>query len=79
MTTGNTNKQWLPMLSKWCEVDSVHPQHFCPGGETARKDMAMGQKPNCAPSEHPNPTTKIGSKMGGALVPLVLNRGHIID
>ena len=27
--------------------------------------MGMGQNPNrLAPSEHPNPTTKIGSKMG---------------
>ena len=25
----------------------------------------MGQKPNRTPSEHPNPTTKIGSEMGG--------------
>ena len=33
--------------------------------------MAMGQnpKPNRTPSEHPNPTTKIGSKMGGAPTP----------
>ena len=31
--------------------------------------MAMGQNPNCTPSEHPNPTTKIGSKMGGAPTP----------
>ena len=32
--------------------------------------MAMGQSPNgLAPSEHPNPTTKIGSKMGGAPTP----------
>ena len=27
--------------------------------------MAMGQKPNRSPGEHPNPTTKIGSTMGG--------------
>ena len=28
--------------------------------------MAMGfSNPNCTPNEHPNPTTKIGSKMGG--------------
>ena len=27
--------------------------------------MAMGQNPNRTPSEHPNPTTKIGSKLGG--------------
>ena len=32
-------------------------------------DMAMGQKTNRTPSEHPNPTTKIGSKMGGAPTP----------
>ena len=31
-----------------------------------RKDMATGQNPNrLVSSEHPNPTTKIGSKMGG--------------
>ena len=29
--------------------------------------MAMGQNPNRTPSEHPNPATKIGSKMGGDL------------
>ena len=29
------------------------------------QEMAMGQNPNRTPSEHPNPTTKIGSKMGG--------------
>ena len=28
-------------------------------------DMAMGQNPNRTPSEHPNPTTKIGSTNGG--------------
>ena len=27
--------------------------------------MAMGQNPNRTPSKHPNPTTKIGSNMGG--------------
>ena len=26
--------------------------------------MVMGQESNRSPSEHPNPTTKIGSKMG---------------
>ena len=31
--------------------------------------MAMGQNPNRTRSEHPNPTTKIGSKMGGAPTP----------
>ena len=36
----------------------------------------MGQKPNRTPGEHTNPTTKIGSKMGGEftypkIVPLV--------
>ena len=25
----------------------------------------MGQNPNRTPSEHPNPTTKIGPKLGG--------------
>ena len=34
------------------------------------------------PSEHPNPTTKIGSKMGGEfpypkMVPLVLTHSHV--
>ena len=27
--------------------------------------LAMGQNPNRNPSEHPNPTTKKGTKMGG--------------
>ena len=31
--------------------------------------MAMGQNPNRTPSEHPNPTTKIKPKMGGAPTP----------
>ena len=31
----------------------------------AQADMAMGQNPNRTPSEHTNPTTKIGSKMLG--------------
>ena len=31
--------------------------------------MAMGQNPNRPPSEHPNPSTKIGSTMGGAPTP----------
>ena len=44
--------------------------------------MAMDQKPNCTPSEHPNPTTKIGSKIGGEftypkMVPLVLTHSQI--
>ena len=29
-------------------------------------NMAMGQNPHHTPSEHPNPTTKVGSKMGKA-------------
>ena len=28
-------------------------------------NVGMGQTPNRTPSEHPNPTTQIGSKMGG--------------
>ena len=33
---------------------------------TAGIHLAMGQNPNrLAPSEHPNPTTKLGSKLGG--------------
>ena len=39
------------------------PQRPAPG---ATPQMAMGQNPNRTPSEHPNPTTKIGSKMGDA-------------
>ena len=34
-------------------------------GESPFTKKAMGQHPNLTPSEHPNPTTKIGSKMGG--------------
>ena len=30
-----------------------------------RAQVAMGQNPNRTPSEHPNPTTQIGPKMGG--------------
>ena len=44
----------------------------------------MGQNPNGIPSKHPNPTTKIGSKMGGEFTyqpkwdpKTVLNHGHI--
>ena len=36
-------------------------------GQAALRE-AMGQNPNrLAPSEHPNPTTKIGSIMGGTI------------
>ena len=38
-----------------------------PGGaHLPYQHVAMGQKPNRTPSEHPNLTTKIGSSMGGA-------------
>ena len=45
--------------------------------------MVTGQKPNRTPSEHPNPTTKIGSNMGGEftytkMVPLVLTHSRIL-
>ena len=48
-----------------------------PTGLNVEGQLAMAQKPNRTPSEHPNPTTKIGSKIGGApktpkTVPLVL-------
>ena len=26
----NTNKEWLPMISKKCEMDFVHPQYHLP-------------------------------------------------
>ena len=43
-----------------------------PGGPAPARcrsiHVAMGQNPNRTPSEHPNPTTKIGSKMGGSLL-----------
>ena len=37
---------------------------------------------SCGPAEHPNPTTQIGSKMGGELtypemVPLLLTHSHV--
>ena len=56
----------------------------CTGSNPPRdeKYVAMGQNPNRGPSEHPNPTTKIGSKMGAEftypkMVPLVLTHSHI--
>ena len=54
--------------------NSVFPKNKIP------PHLAMGQNPNRAPSEHPNPTTEIGSKMGGELTypkkwtPLVLTQ-----
>ena len=29
----NTNKQWLPLLSKWCRISSIHSRKrlLCPG------------------------------------------------
>ena len=50
--------------------------------EDGSTDVAMGQNPNRTPSEHPNPTTKIGSKMGGAPtnqngIPLVLTHSNV--
>ena len=44
---------------KWNLVGPSSP------GRGGRSHMAMGQKPNRTPSEHPNPTPKIGSKTGG--------------
>ena len=44
----------------------------------------MGQNPKFrTPSEPPNPTTKIGSHMGGEftyhkMIPLVLTRSHVL-
>ena len=46
--------------------------------------MARGQNPKFrTPSEHPDPTTKIGSNMGGEftypkMVPLVLTHDHTV-
>ena len=44
-------------------------------------NLPMGQIQIVLPSEHPNPTTKIGSGMGGAptpkMVPLVLTHSHL--
>ena len=42
------------------QIQTTNPNHRPDGNR-----MAMGQNPNRTPSEHPNPTTKIGSKMGG--------------
>ena len=44
--------------------------------------LGHGSKSNRTPSEHPNPTIKIGSKMGGEftypkMVPLVLTHSHV--
>ena len=36
-----------------------------PPKSACQVDMAVGQNPTRTPSEHPNPTTKIGPKMGG--------------
>ena len=68
--------------------DEVSPEVLAqlgtwPESEGAFAHMAVGQNPNrLAPSEHPNPTTKIGSKMGGEftypkMVPLVLTHSHM--
>ena len=50
--------------------------------EAQSSKLAMGQNPNRTPSEHPNPTTKIGCKMGGEftypkMVPLVLTHSQM--
>ena len=53
-------------------------------GHTSSRHLAIGQNPNRTPSEHPNPTAKIGSKMGGEFTypklgsPLVLTHSHLV-
>ena len=60
----------IPGFLRWCRILSIHT--VCPtfSGESDQirafeRNMVMGQNPNRTPSEHPNPTTKIGSEMGG--------------
>ena len=67
--------------------DSKHSETSADdAGSEHRNDVAMGQNKNKkrTPSEHPNPTTKIDSKMGGEftypkMVPLALNHGHVLQ
>ena len=80
-------------VSKTVREQPIRPQAFGMGVETRSSDeatglsascayMGMGQNPNRTPSEHPNPTTKLGSKMGGEFtsqpkwIPLVLTHSH---
>ena len=61
-------------------VNPIYPQQepcvffvFFPNSQTTHPPtkgyLAMGRNPNRTPSEHPNPTNGIGSKMGGAPTP----------
>ena len=55
-----------PGFSATHTTAASHGKTQRPKGEASpAKSTAVGQKPNRTPSEHPNPTTKIGSKMGG--------------
>ena len=51
-------------------------------GVLGSRHLAMGQNPNRTPSEHPNPTTKIGSlkwvvHLAQKEIPLVWHHGHM--
>ena len=50
----------------------IPPTHFSGGSHIKnyhRTPYGHGSKPRLSPSEHPNPTTQIGSRMGGAPTP----------
>ena len=47
------------------EFAGILQQMLCSWRQASRLFVAMGQNPNRTPSEHPNPTTKIGSQMAG--------------
>ena len=64
----------------------MHPQaRFFADSDSygaGESELAMGQNPNRTPSEHANPTTTRGTKMGGEftypkMVPLVLTHSQL--
>ena len=59
-------QKYLP--PKWLSGGLSSPE----GTWTLWVGMAMGQNPNRTPSEHPTPSTRIGSKMDGAQIPTKL-------
>ena len=91
------NNLWHHMPAKWQDrsmVEREFPVVISKYVQGARKiefdgvgrngQAAMGQNPNRTPSEHFNPTTRIGSKMGGEftypkMVPLVLTHGQVTN
>ena len=55
----HTNKQWFPMVSKWCELDFVHPQYWSCIWRT-------GAKQDTGAKQHPKMRSSCSDRLGGS-------------